>query len=137
MAEERGEQPTIDWASARVEDGELRVQLAGELPKGFGTRVQEVLARLGGDAERRWGRVKVVKGEIRVRDPREGAEQDLRHELESAMLQASADLAPQEEDAEDEGGPEQQRDERMAAAFRAFADSGSVGRGESRAGHGP
>lgn len=114
--------PAIDWGTARIEDGELHVGLTGELPAGFAKRVEAVLARLGGDAEQRWGRVKVTKREIRVRDPQEGSEQDLRHELESAVLQASADLTQPEGGGEGEQSAEEQRDARMGEAFRAFGD---------------
>jgi hypothetical protein len=116
------EAPRIAWDTAEVSDGDLEVELAGELPKGWATRFGEVLARLTQDGERRWGRTKVAKGRIKVRDLSEGCEKDLRHELESALLQANADLGAIET-RQEQGTqtPEQQSDERMTGAFRAFA----------------
>jgi hypothetical protein len=50
-------------------------------------------------------------------------EPDLRQLLESAVLQANAEFAPDDdEDGDDEGGSE--RDRAMTAAFRAFAEAG-------------
>ena len=46
-----------------------------------------------------------------------GAEQDLRHLLESAVLQANADLAAPEENGNERSG----EDAEMTEAFRAFA----------------
>jgi hypothetical protein len=97
---------------------------AGRSPKRWAKRFAEVFDRLGHDSEDRWGAVKVAKGEIAVHDLREGCAADLRHQLESALLQANADLgAGRDERAQvDDANPEQQRDGRMTAAFRDFAD---------------
>jgi hypothetical protein len=116
--------PHIEWDSAEVSDAQLRVALGGEIPKRWAKRFAEVFDRLGQDSEDRWGAVRVAKGEIDVRDLREGCEADLRHQLESALLQANADLgAGRDERARiDDASPEQQRDGRMTAAFRGFAE---------------
>jgi hypothetical protein len=116
--------PRIDWQTAEVSDGELHVEVAGAMPKGWAKRVSEVLARLTPESETRWGAVKVAKRQITVRDLGEGSEADLRHELESALLQANADLGAIETgQAATEATPAEQRDERMSEAFRAFAES--------------
>jgi hypothetical protein len=116
--------PHIEWDRAEVSDAQLRVALGGEIPKHWAKRFAEVFERLGQGSEDRWGAAKVAKGEIAVRDLREGCEADLRHQLESALLQANADLgAGRDEGAQvDQASPEQQRDGRMTAAFRGFAE---------------
>jgi hypothetical protein len=116
------QEPQIDWAGAAVSDGELTVELAGELPKGWAARLRALLERLGQSGTEQWGSIEVAKGRITVGGLAEGAEPDLRHLLESAVLQANSDLAVHEEDqAGDQESPEQARDGRMTAAFRAFA----------------
>jgi hypothetical protein len=116
--------PRIDWQTAEVSDGDLRVALAGEIPKRWAARFGELFDRLGHDSENRWGAAKVAKGALRVRDVADGSEADLRHELESAVLQANADFDAVADDGARaaEQSPEQQRDERMTAAFRDFTD---------------
>ncbi|HEX9481735.1 MAG TPA: hypothetical protein VF927_06510 [Solirubrobacteraceae bacterium] len=116
--------PQIEWDSAEVSDAELHVSLGGEIPKRWAKRFAEVFDRLGHDSEDRWGAMKVSKREIAVRGLREGCEADLRHQLESALLQTNADLgAGRDEGAQvDDASPEQQRDGRMTAVFRGFAE---------------
>jgi hypothetical protein len=115
--------PRIDWQSAEVSDGELHVEVAGTIPKGWARRFSDVLARLTPEGETRWGAVKVAKRQITVRELSEGSEADLRHELESTLLQANADLDTLETDqAATESSSTEQRDERMAEAFRGFAE---------------
>jgi hypothetical protein len=60
-----------------------------------------------------WGEIKVTKSKLRVAGVAAGTESDLRHFLESAVLQAGANLAD-EDRSED--------DQRMTDAFRAFSD---------------
>jgi hypothetical protein len=114
--------PEIDWSTAEVNDGELTVEFAGVVPKGWISRLNALLERLGHTGSEQWGAIKVAKGRVRVGGLAEGAEPDLHHLLESAVLQANADLVSSDaDDATDEESPEQVRDGRMAAAFRAFA----------------
>ena len=124
MSEQAGaEAPRIDWTSAEVSDGELTVGISGDVPKGWAPRLKALLERLGQTGSERWGPIKVAKGKISVEDLQDGAEPDLRHLLESAILQANADLAPHDEADAVAGqeSPERARDGRMTAAFRAFA----------------
>jgi hypothetical protein len=125
MSEQAGVEtaPQIDWASAEVSDGELTVGIVGDVPKGWVARLKALLERLGQTGSERWGPIKVAKGRITVGELADGAEPDLRHLLESAILQANADLAPEEESDEAAGqeSPERARDGRMTSAFRAFA----------------
>lgn len=115
--------PQIDWTSAEVSDGELTVQIIGGVPKGWVSRLKALLERLGQTGAEQWGPIKVAKGRITVSKLAEGAEPDLRHLLESAILQANADLTPHDDGdgASGQESPEQARDGRMTAAFRAFA----------------
>jgi hypothetical protein len=120
--------PRIAWETAEVSGGELRVSLDGATPKRWRKRFTSVLDRLDHDAESRWGAVKVANGEITVRDVTEGCEEDLHHQLESALLQANADLVAATGDDDRRAAqqsPEQQRDGRMTAAFRGFATTPS------------
>jgi hypothetical protein len=115
-------EPTqIDWASATVDDGRLTVALDGKPSKEWTDRVEGVLERLhshGGGGG--WGAIKVTKKKLTVDDVADGSESDLRHLLESAVLQANADLAPEEQD----GAKDDERseaDQQLTDAFRAFA----------------
>jgi hypothetical protein len=120
----------IDWASAKVKDSTLTVQVGGDSDgaKEWSGRVQSVLRvldRSGG----KWGEIKVSQEKIQVADLREGSEPDLRHLLESAVLQANSDLAPDKDDDADDGedADEEARsgDQKMTDAFRAFASDSS------------
>ncbi len=112
----------IDWTTASVRDGRLTVEIAGEPGREWSARVREVAERLdrpGSD----WGEIAVEKSKLRVEGVAEGAEGDLRHLLEGAVLQANAEFEPDDDDdGDDDEGSEQDR--AMTAAFRAFAASG-------------
>jgi hypothetical protein len=112
----------IDWSSASVDDGQLTVGLEGKPSSEWRTRVERVLERLqtGGSG---WGAIKVGKKRLTVADVRDGSESELRHLLESAVLQANADLAPDDEDASDEDDERSAADQKLTDAFRAFAES--------------
>ena len=122
MAASEPEQlPQIDWQEAEVHDGELHVALSVQAPHGWAARFRSVLARLAQEGEDRWGRISVSRREIKVADVAEGGEGDLRHLLESVLVQVNADLAPEEDELQAEPSPEQQRDERQSETFRSFA----------------
>jgi hypothetical protein len=104
----------IDWSSATVVDGGLRVGFAEGAAKEWVTRVGEVLDRLGRPGGG-WGAVDAKRKGFEVDDVQAGAETDLRHLLEGAVQQANADLAAPDEP--DERGV----DTEMTAVFRAFA----------------
>jgi hypothetical protein len=111
------DEPQIDWGQATVNGGQLTAPLSGEPGKEWADRVTRVLERLqtGGSD---WGAIKVTKKKVTVEDVTAGSESDLRHLLESAVLQANADLAEPEESGEDARSGE---DEEMTERFRAFA----------------
>ena len=113
-----GHQPAIAWEEAEVHDGELHVGLDSEAPRGWAARFRSVLARLAQDGEPRWGRISVSRREIRVAEVSEGGEADLRHLLDSVLLQVNSDLAPEGDEEDGQLSPDQQRDARMTDAFR-------------------
>jgi hypothetical protein len=108
----------IDWSTAEVEGGLLSVGLTEAVSKEWRERFAAVLARLGREGSG-WGAVVARKQGIRVDGVQAGSEEELRHLLESAALQAGADERSGE-DAEvtkESAGP----DARMREAFRSFA----------------
>jgi hypothetical protein len=112
----------IVWETATVENGTLTVELSGGTPRGWRGHFDGVLRLLeaGGG---RWGGVSLSRNVIRVTAVSEGAEADLRHFLESAVLQTNADLGlvadpARDRDDDKRGAP----DRAMAATFRSFAD---------------
>ena len=107
----------IDWAEATVDGGQLTAPLAGEPTKEWAERVASVIERLH-SGNSNWGAIKVTKKKVTVADVTAGAEQDLRHLLESAVMQANADFAAPKQDSEDERSRE---DQQMTDAFQQFA----------------
>jgi hypothetical protein len=117
-------EPTqIDWASATVDDGTLTVEFDGKPSKDWTARVEGVLERLhshGGGSG--WGAIKVTKKKVTVDDVADGSESELRHLLESAVLQANADLAADDDEDDDgKGDDRSEADQQKTDAFRAFA----------------
>src|SRR6185312_12516460 len=112
----------IDWATASVRDGRLTVEIAGGPEQEWSDRVGAIIERLDRPGSA-WGEVAVEKSAFRVNDVPEGAEADLRHLLESAVLQANAEFAPDEEAGDDDDACSDE-DRAMTTAFRAFAGSG-------------
>jgi hypothetical protein len=109
---------SIDWASAEVVDGKLTVGFDDKPPKDWTERFQAVIDRLshpGND----WGAIKLAKGKLQVDEVQPGAESDLRHFLDSALLQTNAGG----DDGDSEGDSRSERDQALTDAFRAFADS--------------
>ena len=109
----------IDWTTASVEDSTLTVEIAGEPGRKWGSRLQEIIERLDRPGSP-WGTVKVAKRTLRVEDVAPGGEADLRHLVESAVLQANAEFAPDEED-EDDGAERSAEDREMTERFRSFS----------------
>jgi hypothetical protein len=111
----------IDWGAAEVDGGRLTVPFTGRPSPDFRSQLADVIARLrrGGG----WGEIKVRKSKLRVADVEDGAESELRHFLESAVLQANANVAGGEEDDDQpaSGAERSEGDERMTEVFRGFA----------------
>lgn len=119
---------TIDWASAEVHDGDVTVELSGKNSKAWRERFDTVL-RLLGPSGGGWGEVKLTKGSILVKSLQPQAEGDLRHFLESLVVQVNAELPPEADDREDDenaaDGPVDRGailDAEMTATLRSFAE---------------
>jgi hypothetical protein len=116
----------IDWASAEVHDGDVTVELSGKNSKAWRERFDTVLRLLGASGGG-WGEVKLAKGSIRVKSLQAQAEGDLRHFLESLVVQVNAELPPAEGEGQDdeEAAAETDRgailDAEMTATLRSFA----------------
>jgi len=120
---------TLNWSTAEVKDGTLRVDLDGQIPKGWRDSFETTVRLLGhGD----WGKVRVKKRAVRVSDVVPGSEEKLRHHLESVVAQANADhREPESGGAEENGAHERAEpsdadgpDAQMAERFRSFAERG-------------
>jgi hypothetical protein len=120
------EQRNVDWGSAEVEDATLTVELTGASSKAWKQRFKGVLALLE-TPHSRWGEVHLNRKAIQVADVQPGAETELRHFLESIVLQVNSELPPpeepeQEEEQETRVEEAAKADRQMTAAFRAFVD---------------
>jgi hypothetical protein len=113
----------IDWTSAEVQDGDVTVELAGGISKAWRQRFEAVLGLLGA-ANGGWGEVKLTKRTIGVQALQPRAEEDLRHFLESVVVQVNSEL-PEEQEGE-EAEQELDRgailDAEMTATLRSFAE---------------
>ena len=121
------EQRQIEWATAETEGGTLTVELSSAAGKAWRRRFDGVLALLG-QSEHSWGEIELTKDAIRVAAVSEGAEADLRHFLESVVLEVNShfesDVAvasQPDEPEDDERRAADARDRQMTATFRAFA----------------
>jgi hypothetical protein len=121
------EQRNIDWGSAEIEEATLTVDLTGASSKAWKQRFESVLALLE-TPHRHWGAVHLRKRGIQVSEVQQGTETELRHFLESIVLQVNSELpqsekAQQDADEETHVDEQAQADRQMTAAFRAFGDS--------------
>ena len=120
------EKRDIDWASAEIEGATLTVDLTGTSSRAWKQRFASVLALLA-TTHGRWGEVRLHKGAIQVAEVQPGTETELRHFLESIVLQVNSELpepehSAQEDERETELDHEAQADRQMTTAFRAFAE---------------
>ena len=107
----------IDWSTAQVSDAELVVALAPSPPPDWRARAKGAIALLERSGQP-WEAIKVKKDRIVVSGVGEGSEDDVRHFVESIVLQANAGEGEEAEEHVDEA------DERMTSAFQSFAGSG-------------
>jgi hypothetical protein len=114
------EQRHIEWGSAEIDGGMLNVQLIGASSKSWKARFENVLALLD-TPHSGWGEVSLTKKAIQVSGVQHGREAELRHFLESAVLQANTDTAPDAPPTHEEENEELDADEQMAQTFRSFA----------------
>jgi hypothetical protein len=114
----------IHWSSAEVHGGDVTVDLAGKVPKQWRERFDTVRSLLG-ESSSGWDEVKLVKRTIHVRGLRPGAEHELRHFLESVVVQVNAELPERDEEAEEATRPADRAaivDAEMTATLRSFAE---------------
>lgn len=125
----------LDWSTAEVRDGKLRVTLDEKPSREWGATFERTAHLLGRGA---WSQVKLKGGQIVVEEVEPGSEERLRFFLEGVVQEANAGEAPdepeedtpQEEAGEqDEAGedgdeePEPDPDEEMTERFRSFGGS--------------
>ena len=110
----------IDWASAEVSDGRLTVAFTEKPPKDWTERLQEVIDRLAQHGTG-WGSIEIAKKKLHVDAVQPGSEGDLRHHLESALLQANADTNVDTDD-DKATSSRSEGDQALTDAFRAFAE---------------
>jgi hypothetical protein len=119
----------IEWDSTQIEHGTLTVELTGSGSKAWKARFENVLALLD-TPHSGWGEVHLTKKTIKVADLQQGSESELRHFLESVLLQANSDTQPDTAQRDDDGEDDQERGEKdhkrdpegqMTATFRGFA----------------
>lgn len=116
----------IDWARAEVHDNELTVPVGGTTPRRLARHFDGVRALIEPKAGN-WGEIRVRKATIEVGDVQQGAEQELRHLLDSVITQINADLgrgpdAGAQPDGAASEDAQQQADTQMSERFRAFAE---------------
>jgi hypothetical protein len=121
------EPTSLDWSSAKVREGVLKVDLRGERPKGWSQTFAATATMLGGGGD--WDEVELKKDQVRVTGVSPGMEEKLRHFLESVVQQANADHRPEEEDEDEERREDEEEqdsgddsDSDLTARFRNFAD---------------
>ena len=110
----------IDWSEASVDDGRLTVPFAGKPPKAWTDRVERVVESLRRTGSG-WGEIEVGRKKLRVDAVSPGSEGELRHFLESVVLQANTDVPA--EDEESDGEERSEVDQQMTETFRAFAET--------------
>jgi hypothetical protein len=118
----------LDWAGATVEGGELAVPLTGEPDRAWKGRCEAVLVQLqhAGGTGSVANDVVVKKDRLVVTRVAEGAEEEVRHLLESLVLEANAG----EEEPPGDDGPKADAavaDQRLTEAFQAFGADPDVG----------
>jgi hypothetical protein len=118
------ERREIDWGTAEIRKGTLAVELTGSPSKDWKKRFAGVLGLLEMSSSA-WGEVELTKGGIEVEQVQEGSEGDLRHHLESVVLEVNSQLELDNDkagsDANADEDEERGADERMTATFRTFA----------------
>lgn len=105
----------IDWRTAQVRERELSVALEEPVSAPERKRMTALVDRLQRPGEP-WSTITVKKGRLIVSEIADDAEDDVRHFLESLLLEANAAT-------DDDAEPEQvdEHDQRMTDAFQAFA----------------
>jgi hypothetical protein len=115
---------SLNWSSAKVTDGRLTVELAGDRPRGWKKSFEKTARLLGAGGN--WDKVEVKKGQVHLSRVTPGDEEKVRHFLDSVVTQANAAHRPSEpgSDATDRQSPDESGpDAEMTKQFRAFAEA--------------
>ena len=114
---------TLDWSTATVKDGKLRITVGGSPPKHWKDAFERSVRLLqggGGD----WGEVKAKKNAIDVDSVTPGSEEKLRHFLEAVVQQVNAH--DEDDDADEDGDGSDPDDDtpdgQMTKRFREFGE---------------
>jgi hypothetical protein len=113
----------LDWSGAEVDDGAATLVLTGEASKDWAERFSAVATLLAQKGSARWGEVKVTRKAVKVAELQPGAEDDLRHFLESVVAQVNSELGeqPDVQATQDEQDPQAARDAESADKLRSFS----------------
>jgi hypothetical protein len=116
----------LNWSTAEVSNGELRVGFSDKAPKKW----REAFARTATLLSREtWELDEIKPDHVRISPIRPGEEERVKHFLESAVLEANTTLVGEEElfaaedadEAEENDAAGPSPDEEMTARFKAFA----------------
>lgn len=109
----------LDWSTAAVSDATLTLAFTERPSKDWVERLEAIIDRLR-RAGTPWDTINVKPKRVKVAGVTPGAEDELRHFLEGAVLQANTDFKP---DVADDGESRSEADETMTARFQDFAPS--------------
>src|SRR5277367_5062458 len=84
----------LDWSTAEVRDGELKVGFSDKAPKKWREAFARTATLLSRDT---WELNEIKPGQMRVSPIRPGEEERVKHFLESAVLEANTTLVGEEE----------------------------------------
>jgi hypothetical protein len=116
----------LDWSTAEVSDGELKVGFSDKAPKKWREAFARTATLLSRDT---WELNEIRPGQVRISPIRPGEEERVKHFLESAVLEANTTIvgedelfAPEDaEETEENDAARPSPDEEMTARFKAFA----------------
>ncbi len=113
----------VDWGTAEIEDATLTVELTGTGSRAWKQRFESVHALLD-TPHSRWGQVRLTKRGVQVADVQPGTEVELRHFLETIVLQVNSELEEPGQDIDEEQQIDEatRADRQMTTAFRAVAE---------------
>jgi hypothetical protein len=119
------ELPEIDWSAAEVQGGKALLPLTESVAKAWRERFEGVLELLG-QGSTGWGRIELTKKAINVADLEPGSEDELRHLLESVLLQVNTELHEEPEQATDDPDDARaRRDRQITEKLRSFSPTDS------------
>lgn len=113
----------IDWSGAQVSEGSATLPLTDDATKDWSERFAGVSALLAQKGSSRWGEVRISRKAVKVAELQPGAEDDLRHFIESVVTQVNSELSeqPEAQATQDEQDPQAARDAESADKLRSFA----------------